>query len=329
MDIALTARIAALYRRVQAHLSAGDIFTWSFRTLTNRILSFSHPLRALNHLWKLRNFRIPSGDWQPRRTDRWLWACEQTWKLPEVSALGTSGDLRFISVRDTVIAWPQTASAEGLSWIHNEIFIPSWRNPYAYEINKCKIRPGDWVLDIGACEGFFTLYAAQPRSVHIIAFEPVQKFSSSLRATVRRHGLSDCVQVLDCGLSDADQEGYFDNTSSPFEGKVSDSKHGDPIRLRSLDSLVLEGVIDRADFIKMDVEGHEEAVLRGATALVQAKRPRLAIAVYHTATQGEEVKRALLDIDPTYQILFRGMWLRDLKANPRPATLFAWPSSGK
>lgn len=275
----------------------------------------------------MRNVPLNIYKWSPRWRDRWLWACEQTWKIPDPVNERNFGNLCSIRVKSTTIYWPNSVPADGLGWIYNEIFLPRWRNPYCYESHECQIRPHDLVLDIGACEGFFTLYAALLRRADVIAFEPVADFIPSLQATVDHHRLNNRVNILGWGLSHADHDGWFENSNSPFQGKVTDSTAGSVIKLRALDSLVAEGLVPRADFIKIDVEGHEVSVLRGAAKLIRRFQPRISLAVYHTPTQGEEVKQTILEIDPTYQFKFSGMWLRDLNAAPRPATLYAWPGS--
>jgi FkbM family methyltransferase len=49
----------------------------------------------------------------------------------------------------------------------------------------------------------------------------------------------------------------------------------------SIDALVERGVVNRVDFIKLDIEGSELSALHGAEATLRRFRPRLAIAAYH------------------------------------------------
>jgi FkbM family methyltransferase len=311
--------------KARVHLERGNFIRWAFNGMKAMALASSHPLRAIR-LLSLGCVDAPCDqDWQPRWIDRWLWACEQTWKIPDVSVQEIVGQLQCLQVEQTFFYWPTSASCEGLGWIHNEIFLPSWRNPYAYESQECRIAANDLVLDIGACEGFFTLYATIKKKARVIAFEPNLEFHQSLEATIKHFKLSDQVKILGIGLSRTDHDDWFDTTEGPFQGKVNKTINSKRIKLRSLDSLFKDGEVSSVDFIKMDVEGHEESVIRGAADLIKRDRPCLAIAVYHTPTQAVEVQHAILDIDPSYNVHFRGMWLRDRGACARPATLFAWP----
>ena len=53
------------------------------------------------------------------------------------------------------------------------------------------------------------------------------------------------------------------------------------LRTDTIDALVQRGEIERVDFLKVDVEGADLDVLRGAAATIAQQRPRLAIAAYH------------------------------------------------
>jgi hypothetical protein len=49
----------------------------------------------------------------------------------------------------------------------------------------------------------------------------------------------------------------------------------------TVDAMVTRGVLDRVDFLKMDVEGAELEVLHGAAHTLRTQRPPLALAAYH------------------------------------------------
>jgi FkbM family methyltransferase len=73
-------------------------------------------------------------------------------------------------------------------------------------------------------------------------------------------------------LGDEDGTRAFFKKPDRFSSSLYKSSNDDieiSVPIRSLDSLMREGVILRADFIKIDVEGHEPAVLRGARELIK------------------------------------------------------------
>lgn len=74
---------------------------------------------------------------------------------------------------------------------------------------------------------------------------------------------------------------------------------------RSLDSLMAEGLADRVDFIKMDVEGGEAHILKGAMGTIRKHRPKLAVAIYHEPDHFWDYPCLLLDALTDYRFYIR------------------------
>ena len=115
----------------------------------------------------------------------------------------------------------------------------------------------------------------------VYAFEPNPKLFPMLAAGARAN-----VQCLPYGLSDADGaadlmvpgEGvrYSNQGATLNPAKVLGVKHGTlQIETRRLDSLPLDPV----GFVKIDVEGHELAVIRGALGLIARDKPTLIVEI--------------------------------------------------
>jgi FkbM family methyltransferase len=130
-------------------------------------------------------------------------------------------------------------------------------------------------VDVGANMGIFA-FAMQRHSREVIAFEP----NTDLWPFLRRF-LGDRVRLEDAALSSGAGQAEFrvvaDNTGvATIEAKNPLSMIDQPetittrsVPTRTLDSFALSHV----SFIKIDVEGHEEAVLAGAVATITANRP--------------------------------------------------------
>jgi FkbM family methyltransferase len=131
------------------------------------------------------------------------------------------------------------------------------------------------VVDVGANIGFIAVRAGRTAS-RVIAIEPHPTRFRYLERNVALNGLSN-VTCVNCAVGAA--EGALalydvdptlgprplDVSATPGRGKC----HRVP--LRTLDSLV-----DQADLVKIDVEGYETEVLRGASSLL-TRGPRLVI----------------------------------------------------
>jgi len=151
-------------------------------------------------------------------------------------------------------------------------------------------------VDVGANYGVYTHFLlAHAETVH--AFEPLPDLASLLRKAFRR--LSGRVFIHEIALSDAsgfadlkspqDQPGR--STIDPHNALSIDVDPSAPIRCyrvvrRRLDSFVLPSV----GFIKVDVEGHEPEVLRGAEGVLLRDKPSLLIEIEerHRAGSVEE-----------------------------------------
>ncbi len=134
-------------------------------------------------------------------------------------------------------------------------------------------------VDIGANRGVYT-YWLQRCSAHVYAYEPNPKMLHDLRA-----GVAGNVTVSDVALSDRDgtaefrvprsRKGYSNQGGSLNHAKVGPDYGAVTVRCAPLDG---EG-LDNIGFIKIDVEGHEFAVLDGAAETLKRDRPTLLIEI--------------------------------------------------
>ncbi|MDP2430930.1 MAG: FkbM family methyltransferase [Pseudomonadota bacterium] len=160
-------------------------------------------------------------------------------------------------------------------------------------------RPGDCVLDIGANVGDWTLAMALRVGPvgRVLAFEPVPYLAETVAKTARinRH---DWVEVHNLALSAADGTAEFSVEQGNSGGSRLGRMEGDfsmtTVPTRRLDSL-LEGRpdINRIDFIKIDVEGHELEVLEGARATLARFQPPMILESGH---ESDDERRAQADL---------------------------------
>lgn len=130
-------------------------------------------------------------------------------------------------------------------------------------------------FDIGANWGHFALHwASRPGfcgQVH--AFEANPKVFGDLRRSVAAAGLDEQITCHALGLSDRDGSAMMTLPDDLTTGgaTLEGEKGTIPVKLAALDHLDLPP----PDVIKMDVEGHEAAVLRGAVKTLKAHQPFL------------------------------------------------------
>lgn len=146
------------------------------------------------------------------------------------------------------------------------------------------IRPGDVVYDVGANVGFFTLLAARlagPRG-SVVAFEPLPANLEYLREHVRMNA-AHTVSVLDVAVAAAPGEGNFAVRGRAVGGLSAEGEI--KVRVSSIDALVESRVIPPPDFIKIDIEGGEDAALAGARKTLEKHHPRLLVGLHNWQAQ--------------------------------------------
>jgi FkbM family methyltransferase len=142
---------------------------------------------------------------------------------------------------------------------------------------KHLVDPLRHAVDVGANRGIFA-YALSLHARSVTAYEP----NPLLAERIRRLGLSH-VEVRQKALSNTIGEAEL--TIPLVDGRHLDTRAsfhlgdapGERIRV-PLARLDDEGLKD-VGFIKIDVEGHEEDVLRGATTLIRRDRPSLLVEI--------------------------------------------------
>lgn len=164
---------------------------------------------------------------------------------------------------------PRGASGAG-------IYYRGWSEPELTSFLEHHLEPGDVMLDVGAHIGEFTLLAAS-RGATVHAFEPDPANAALLRVNLEDAGCSGAVTVHECAVTESDGAMRFLAHRNPSLSALwtADRAAGDAVTIEvrgvRLDALALP----RVDVIKIDTEGAELGVLRGATTLLQRCSPTI------------------------------------------------------
>jgi FkbM family methyltransferase len=143
------------------------------------------------------------------------------------------------------------------------------------------LRPQMTVLDIGAHNGFYALLASRRigPAGSVIAFEPSPRERRRLRWNVRLNRLKN-IRVEPLALGNApghadlfvvrgSQTGFNSLRPPSIDQPIAQI----PVRQTTLDDYLRARPIGAVDFMKIDVEGGEREVIRGATGFL-SRRPR-------------------------------------------------------
>lgn len=146
------------------------------------------------------------------------------------------------------------------------------------------LRKGDNCIDVGAHQGrhMFPMARLVSPGGKVYGFEPIPSMFEALRAEVTKRGVGAAVQLSPFAASFEDGESEFVVAlDSPGYSGLKERTYDIPTRLerirvqmRRLDGVL--GELQKLRFIKIDVEGGEWGVIRGATELVTRLRPVVA-----------------------------------------------------
>jgi len=214
--------------------------------------------------------------------------------------MGLIGNRCYYDYDGRRILAPKNAAGVFMEIFQDEVYEQIW-----------ELKPGDVVLDIGAYVGMFTVKASRMvgEEGRVIAIEPSPENYELLRYNCR--GLSHITLVKKAIMSRNGMGKLYYSKSAAANSLVTKWKKYAEVETITLDDLMGELGIGRVDFIKLDAEGAELDVLKGAQNTL-SKGTRLAIAAYHTAPNGEteigQVSKALT------QMGYKVMRIRGLRS---------------
>lgn len=124
------------------------------------------------------------------------------------------------------------------------------------------LRPDELFLDVGANVGAFSVMAAKVCQARCIAFEPVTTSCDLLMRNIQLNGIGDRVEVQRCAVGGQIGQ-VFVSSDLGARNMVTDNRAvGQAVEQIALDSLADDGL--KPKIIKIDVEGYETNVIKGA-----------------------------------------------------------------
>ncbi len=186
---------------------------------------------------------------------------------------------------------------------------------------RALVPAGARAIDVGGNYGAYA-YALHRLGARVEVFEPNPMCLAALRAWAAGR---DTVRVHDCALSavdgvadlaiPVDGDGVEHDAAASIEPITEGASRAVSVALRRLDSF---GITDAA-LLKIDVEGHEAAVLEGALATIAASAPAMLIEI-EQRHRAQPIAETFERID---SLGYEGYFLKDRVLTPiadfRPA----------
>ena len=160
------------------------------------------------------------------------------------------------------------------------------------------VQPGAVVYDIGAHYGYYSLLGSHLAGVkgRVIALEPSPRNLRVLRKHIELNH-ADNITVVEMAVGDHPGEARFDNRAGSGVGHLSPDGPL-TVKLTTLDALRLQ--FPAPNVVKIDVEGAEEAVLRGGHQTLSTCKPTIFLST-HGPALAENCSRMLRELGYSLQ----------------------------
>jgi FkbM family methyltransferase len=207
--------------------------------------------------------------------------------IPVVASLQRSIVNRFLANRrfvHVIDAGPAAGLRYPLAFPQDKLIWTGTYEAHLSSVIASSVREGAVCYDIGAYRGFFSGVMACQGAAEVHAFEPFPDNCEQIRSVQRENPLLP-IRLHQCAVGEVDRETEFVVMTEASMGKLGDSTFDTgergtrriSVRERTIDSMIAAGELPRGDIVKIDVEGAEAMVLRGAKKLMRTHAPLLFI----------------------------------------------------
>jgi FkbM family methyltransferase len=219
-----------------------------------------------------------------------------------------------------VIRWSDGLSLNILpgDQLSRAVYLSDTYEPNTLVALKALLRPGDTFLDAGANAGIISLVASRwvgPEG-RVYSFEPSEREYGRLVDNLNQNGATN-VTPVQCAVSSASGHASLRIAPQTFGGLNTlgdrfpydgiDTDRMQPVTLTSVDEFIEHHQIERVSVIKLDVEGAEDAALRGGSRMLSSHRPAIVAEVFSPSLQANGSSPAAVEAllrDADY-LLFR------------------------
>jgi len=170
------------------------------------------------------------------------------------------------------------------------------------------------IIDAGANIGVFSLFVNSlfPNS-KIYSFEPNSRIFNMLQKNIFENNLTQNVCIYQKALGDMEGKSELLRSKNVLETSSSVVNSGftkgramlfsgvDKIEMITIDSFIKENNIQKVDFIKIDTEGYEKQIIKGAKNTIQHFLPIISCSAYHLENDKTKIPELVKSINPNYK----------------------------
>jgi FkbM family methyltransferase len=188
-------------------------------------------------------------------------------------------------------------------------------HPHCYTTKPIVLNNRSVVVDVGACEGLFACRVLrQGLAARVIAFEPSARTAGYLQRAAAENGVADRLTIEVKAVTARPGCVPWMEGDAPEANRIAADAAGvgaPMVEAVSLDAYFKERGLGLGpwDLIKIDAEGADLDVLRGAERLLREGAPQVAVTTYHVESHAREIWEYLRRTQPAYRFRIKGLWL--------------------
>jgi FkbM family methyltransferase len=250
---------------------------------------------------------------------------------PLYSGAGTLANSKLVSAiagASCESVWCPTKGGEILAplddYVGKAAFYCGDLDPKVTWICKALVQPGDTVCDIGANIGLVTLLLSRlvGQQGHVLAFEPNPVCFDALAAAIERNQRPNIRAVQTAlGAHTGELELLVPpgNVGAATFRRDTHTRIGKTIRVpvRTLDDTVVEHNIQRIQFMKLDVEGFESDVFKGAERMLRQVRPDAILFEMNDRPTGNLIELPVFEVLASHEYAFLYLPKGMLRVRPK------------
>jgi FkbM family methyltransferase len=197
----------------------------------------------------------------------------------------------------------------GYRWIVgagvHEVWIGTYERAKVSRV-QASLKPGDVFYDVGAHAGIYSLAAARAVGERgtIVAIEPNPINGAHFARHMELNQIKS-VRLLAAAASDTVGSATFSHGPNSYEGRLQ------PQGQLAVETIRLDDIQPAPSVMKIDVEGHEVNVLRGAEHILDRNRPTVFV-----ATHDPQSRAQCIQILEAHDYQVRWLDANDLFASP-------------
>ncbi len=169
------------------------------------------------------------------------------------------------------------------------------------------VKNGDIVLDVGAYIGTWTKHALAQGAKVVVAIEPSPQSVECLKRNLAGEVAAGKVIIYPKGIWDSEGALTLFGDSSTgvgnsFVEQNNSAQMINAIPVTTIDKVTAELHLARVDFIKADVKGATERLMRGGSDVIRRYSPRIAVSTEEPVDNAGAIAALAHQIQPTYQM---------------------------